>query len=143
MKPARITGTFRVEEAPGVHRHGRACVRLLEPLEYRVGSENSDERIVVPAGATTDFASIPWGLRNTFPPLGAWARPAIIHDFLYETRGSGVLDGVRWISRPVDYTRADADAIFLEAMEVVGVPTWRRTVMYRAVRLGGGGGWGR
>jgi len=141
MTPARITGEFKVAEANSL-RGGRACVRLLEPLEYRVGSAESGETIVVPAGFLTDFASIPWGLWNLFPPLGPWARPAIIHDFLYATRGDGWAFQRCWITRERPYARAEADAIFREAMRVVGVDAWRREVMYRAVRLGGGGGWG-
>lgn len=139
---ARITGAFRVEESPGKARAGRQCVKLIEALEYRVGEEGGDEVVVVPAGFETDFASIPFGLRNLFPPLGLWARPAIVHDFLYNTRGTGLFEGVRRISRATDYSRAEADGIFREAMEVVGVPVWRRGLMYRAVRLGGGLGWG-
>jgi hypothetical protein len=132
--PARITGAFRVEEAPGRFRDGRQIVRLLEPLEYRVADADSAERIVVPAGFETDFASIPFGLRNLFPPLGPWARPAIIHDWLYANGG-------RLPERR--YSRAEADAIFAEAMKVVGVPAWRRRLMHLAVRIGGVGGWGR
>jgi hypothetical protein len=152
---ARITGAFRVEEA-GESRGGRACVRLLEPLEYHVGYSDSLEVITVPAGFETDFASIPWGLWDLFPPLGPWARPAIIHDFLYATKGTGKWGAPgeeprRWITGPFResftapvYLRAEADAIFREAMKVVEppVPAWRREIMYRAVRLGGGKGWG-
>lgn len=130
---ARITSAFRVEEA-GESREGRYCVRLLEALEYRVGSADSAEIITVPSGFVTDFASIPWGLWNLFPPLGLWARPAIIHDYLYDRGG---------MTARRTYTRKEADMIFREAMEVVGVPAWRRQVMYGAVRLGGGGGWNR
>lgn len=140
---ARITGAFKVEEVPGKSRSGRQCVRLLEPLEYRVGSADSNEVIVVPAGFETDFASIPFGARNLFPPLGPWARPAIVHDRLYDEGGRHC--GRRFLEggtvQIVSYTRAQADAIFREAMEVVGVPAWRRVIMYRAVRLGGWGGW--
>lgn len=128
---ARITSAFQVEEVTGKSRGGRCCVRLLTPLEYRVGSEDSEDVIIVPVGFETDFASIPWGARNTFPPLGPWARPAIIHDYLYDTAGEGGR-----------FTRLQADKVFKEAMEVVGVPAWRREIMYRAVRLGGGSGWG-
>ena len=142
MSPARITATFRVEEVVGKSRGGRACVRLLEPVDYRVGSAESDEQIMVPAGFETDFASIPWGLWNLFPPLGPWARPAIIHDFLYATRGDGIFGTRKWITREVAYSRAEADAIFREAMEVVEVPAWRRAIMYRAVRIGGWVCWG-
>ncbi len=127
-------------------------MRLLEALEYHVGHPDSAEVITVPAGFETDFASIPWGLWNLFPPLGPWARPAIIHDFLYATRGGGWwappgANRRKWITgphAPRRYSRADADAIFLEAMTVVdpSVPAWRRTVMYRAVRMGGAKGWG-
>jgi len=153
---ARITGAFRVEEVPGVSRGGRSCVRLLECLEYHVGHPDSPEVITVPAGFVTDFASIPWGLWNLFPPFGPWARPAIIHDFLYETRGEGWwqpegANRQKWITGPIRtdfaapiYLRYEADAIFLEAMTVVEppVPKWRRTLMYQAVRMGGAKGWG-
>lgn len=132
MTAARITGRFAVEEVPGRSREGRQLVRLLQTLEYRVGSEDSAEVICVPVGFETDFASIPWGLRNLFPALGPWGRPAIIHDYLYATRGQAGR-----------YTRLQADRIFAEAMAVVGVPAWRRQIMFLAVRLGGGGGWGR
>lgn len=130
---ARITGAFRVEECPGELRDGRQCVSLLEPLVYHVGSDDSPEVITVPAGFVTDFASIPFGLRNLFPPLGTWARAAIIHDFLYSRRG---------VLPAKTYSRKEADAVFLEAMEVVGVPALQRSIMYRAVRLGGARGWG-
>lgn len=139
---ARITESFAVREVPGESVDGRQRVMLVEPLEYRVGSADSLESIMVPKGFVTDFASIPLGLHNSFPPLGLWARPAIIHDFLYATKGTGAYRTRRWINRPVDYTRPEADAIFKEAMKVVGVPPWRREVMYRAVRWGGENGWG-
>lgn len=139
MSAARITGAFRVEEVPGKTRSGRQCVRLLEPLEYRVGSADSPEVIIVPAGFETDFASVPFGFRNLFPPMGRWSRAAIVHDHIYQLGGvnAGICDG-----EPVSYTRKRADEIFREAMIVLGVPAWRRELMYAAVRLGGGGGWG-
>ena len=139
---ARITEHFAVRGTGKESRFGRAVVELLEPMAYRVGAVGSDEVITVPAGFLTDFASIPWGLWNLFPPLGPWARPAIVHDFIYATRGDGIYGTRRWITRETNYSRREADDIFLEAMEVVGVPAWRRSIMYRAVRLGGGSGWG-
>lgn len=130
--PFRITDHFQVEEVVGKVRGGRPLVRLLTPLEYRVGHADSEEVIVVPAGFETDFASVPWGLWNLFPPLGSYARPAIVHDFLYSTGG---LRG--------RYVREECDRIFYEAMAVVGVPWLKRVLMYLAVRLGGGSGWNR
>lgn len=128
---ARITDTFSVEEVSGRSRHGRQLVRLLTPLTYHVGHADSDEVITVPKGYETDFASVPrmfWGL---IPPLGAYARPAIIHDYLYDAGG---------LRR---YTRKQCDEIFKEAMDVVGVPAWKRNLMFAAVRIGGGGGFTR
>ncbi|MEW5687217.1 MAG: DUF1353 domain-containing protein [Pseudomonadota bacterium] len=152
----RITEAFEVRELPGLGRGGRPCVQLRAPLEYRVGSADSPETIIVPHGFVTDFASVPWGLWNLFPPLGIYARPAIIHDFLYATGGQGDWDGLgpfqdgRYLTGPLrkdvaapSYSRAEADAVFREAMAVVGVAPWRREVMYRAVWLGGGSGWDR
>lgn len=164
--PARITESFAVREVAGRSRGGRQVVKLLEPLEYRVGSDTGPA-IVVPCGFETDFASIPFGVRDLFPPMGLWGRPAIIHDFLYRIRGEvervplHLADEMSatelqayadlWRARPdiniapqtPGYTRAQADAVFAEAMAVVGVSAWRRTIMYRAVRLGGFNGWGR
>lgn len=164
---ARITEAFAVRELPGQMRGGRQLVQTLEPLEYRVGHADSPEVVLVPAGFVTDFASVPFGVRNLFPALGRHGRPAIIHDWLYLTVGTQepgrcVLPGPAGLQAMFsaeaaaayeaqaagfggitrDYDRAEADAIFREAMEVVGVPAWKRTIMYRAVRLGGGGGWG-
>lgn len=112
-------------------RAGRQEAELLTALEYRVGSADSLEKIVVPKGFVTDFASVPKGLWNIFPPFGPWAPAAVVHDYLYKTKGAYGF-----------YTRKQADKIFKEAMEVVGVPQWKRELMYNAVRTFGGGGWG-
>lgn len=140
--PFRITAAFDVQEVVGRALGGRPCLKLTAPLKYCVGRADSDEMVTAPAGFETDLASVPWGLWNLVPPWGSHARPAIFHDFLYRTRGGGMFDGQRWITRAAPYTRAEADAIFLEAMEVVGVTWWRRWLMYAAVRLGGWMGWG-
>lgn len=144
--PARITGAFRVEEVPGGSRGGRALVRLLEPLMWRLGAATSPEAIVVPAGFVTDFASIPRALWSIFPPLGPWARPAIVHDFLYATKGTCRWEGVtRLEGRLEPLTRGEADDVFREAMAALEppVPAWRRAVMWAAVRAGGWMGWGK
>ncbi|EJM4054471.1 DUF1353 domain-containing protein, partial [Salmonella enterica] len=40
-------------------------------------------------------------------------------------------------------TKQEADRIFLDGMTVLGVPRWKRIVMYWAVRLFGRGMYGR
>lgn len=125
-----FTTPLKVEVLDG-RRAGRVTARLLASFEYHVGAEGSAERIVVPAGYVTDFASIPRLFWRLEPPLGPAGKAAVVHDYLYSTRG---LAG--------RYTRAAADGIFREAMGVLKVPAWKRSLMWAAVRVGGGGGWG-
>lgn len=99
---------------------------LVEAFEYHVGGLDSGDVITVPAGFRTDFASVPRVLWTIVPPVGLYGKAAVVHDYLYILQ---------------DRTRLEADRIFLEAMEVLGVPKIQRTLMYQAVRLGGGGGW--
>jgi hypothetical protein len=84
----------------------------------------------VEAGFRTDFATIP---RVLWPWLGhpaaEFAQAAVLHDWLYVTMAAG--------------SRARADAVFREAMRVLGVAAWKRWLMWAGVRLGGAGGWGR
>lgn len=95
---------------------------LRDDLSYDVGYEGSPERIAVPAGFITDFASIP---RLFWPvighPMGRYAQAAVIHDWMYAD----------------DYDRSYADSVFLEAMGVLGVGWVRRHIMWLAVRLFG------
>lgn len=62
------------------------------------------------------------------PPDGKYAKAAIIHDYLYD-------NALR--------TKKEADLIFLDGMTVLGVPKWKRIVMYLAVRWFGGGMYGK
>lgn len=85
----------------------------------------------IPRGYVTDFASIPaWASVITgfrLQPLGRWAWAAIAHDFGYAVGQPGY--------RPV------FDQILLERMELDGVAPLARAIIYRAVRLGGQGGY--
>lgn len=112
-------------------RGNRILALLLQSFSYDVGEEGSGETICVPAGFITDFASIPRLFWRLEPPLGRAGKAAVVHDYLYKTKG---LDG--------KYTRARCDAIFREAMGVSGIPWLKRQAMWAAVRAGGGGGWG-
>lgn len=86
-----------------------------------------ERRFVVHEGFLTDLASIPRLFQSAVPKVGRHIQPAIAHDWLYQ-------HGVAW-------TRTDADQMFLDGMETMGVAWMRRRVMYRAVRLGGGHLW--
>jgi hypothetical protein len=113
-------------------REGRVTARLLSGFSYRPRAAPQSGAIRVPAGFVTDFASVPWGFWNLEPPLGDAGKAAVVHDYLYASQG----DGGR-------YSRAEADAIFREALGALGVPIWKRVLLWAAVRLGGAGGWGR
>lgn len=81
----------------------------------------------VKAGFYTDLASIPQWATAVIPKLGHHVRPAVVHDWTYRMLGHEGL------------SRAQADLLFLHGMETDGVLAIRRAIIYRAVRLGGGG----
>lgn len=132
-------GLTLLEDANGdpITKAGRCQWLLSSPLSYDVGAEGSGEVITVPAGATTDLASIPRWAWSLFPPDGPWLKAAVVHDHLYRTKGTCWLDGFNGRTRAKPYTRAESDAILKEAMAVLGVPAWKRSVIYAAVRVGG------
>lgn len=95
---------------------------VADGFEYHVGKKNSDDVIQVPKGFKTDFASVPRPFWMILPPDGQYTQATVLHDFLYNIQ---------------DRKRVACDAIFLEAMGVLGVQLWKRRVMYRAVRMFG------
>jgi hypothetical protein len=109
---------------------------LCTSFEYRLGELHGGEFVRVGAGFRTDFASIPRGLWNLWPPTGSYTPAALIHDCLYKTAYVTRDDGT---TRTID--RGEADHIFLEAMEVLGVGRFTRWCIHRGVRLGGWAAW--
>jgi hypothetical protein len=77
----------------------------------------------IPTGFITDFASIPRVLWDLLPPTGKYSRAAVVHDYLYRTLGVA--------------SRADADAVLLEAMKILGVDELTQLAIYDGVRVGG------
>lgn len=100
------------------------------PLRY----QSPRLRVVVgiAPGFVTDFASIPRILWAVLPPSdGDYDAAAVVHDWLYTYAD----DLTRRIGHAV--SRADADAVLLEAMTALGVRPWKRRVIYAGVRIGG------
>jgi len=107
---------------------GRTLARLLADFEYHIGELGSDDVVKVKKGFKTDFASVPRVLWWLCPPLGRYGKATVVHDWGYERQ---------------DRLRGEYDMIFLEGMNVLGVPLWKRSLMYTAVRLFGGREWAR
>lgn len=95
---------------------------LVADMEYHVGEYPSDKVITVPKGFVSDLASSPRALWVLFPPFGKYTKAAILHDWLYTEK---------------KLARKDCDKVFLEAMQVLGVPKSNSHPMYWAVRLFG------
>ena len=87
---------------------------------------DTGQRIVVPRGFVTDFASVPRVFWTIFPKHGEYTRAAIVHDYLY------------WEQQ---CTREQADELFEIVMEDSEVDTTSRYTIYAAVRVWGGGAW--
>lgn len=102
---------------------GRQRYELLEELVLDLCLGAGVVGVCVPKGYVTDLASTPRIVWPIFPPFGQHQRAAIVHDYLY--------------SRHARCSRFLADSLFREAMAALGVPLWRRVVMYYAVRLFG------
>jgi len=104
-------------EIDGKSIDGQWVVRI--PLIYR---SVADDQYTVPRGFIHDLASIPRILQNVFQVNDQSRAAATLHDWLYCSQKT---------------TRAQADALFLEAMEVRGVGWLQRQMMWAAVRSAG------
>jgi hypothetical protein len=94
---------------------------VLNEFDYDIG-ELGGTKIVVPKGFVTDFASTPRILWRVFPPWGPYRKAAVVHDWLYANQ---------------EFAKAVADAIFLEAMEVLKVGYATRYTVYWGVHAFG------
>lgn len=131
---AKKKGTFLDEGAltpTGRKREGafREEYIVTSPIVFESGAPGSGLIVWVPAGYVTDGYSMPGRLLQLFQPKHAnFLLPAILHDWLYDL---GLCP------------RDMADRMLLQAMREVGVAAWQRFIVYRAVRFGGAGGFGK
>lgn len=110
----RFQNPLRAELQPD-----RKTWRLLAPFSYL---DPDHGLIEVPAGFTTDFASVP-RLPLTFALLGQYGHAAaVLHDCLYSS-------GNR--------SREAADRVFFNALRSSGIARWRAYAMWLGVRVGG------
>ena len=113
-----FTDPVELMPVPGT---GKYC--LIQPLHYQIGFYGSDLIVTVPDGFLTDLASVPRLFWIVVPPYSPdTAAAAVLHDYLCEWNGEM-------------FSKIVADAVFYEALRVLGVPAWRAVMMYCAVRL--------
>jgi hypothetical protein len=110
--------------------------RFIGHLEVRIPDDDRERELIVdflflsdiaglievPAGFKTDYASVPRILWSILPPTGKYTKASVIHDYLYRSHR---------------VSREEADAIFLEAMEDLGVNPIIKYAMWLGVRIGG------
>ena len=129
---SKFLSTLQLEDLDGTHW------KLLAPLVYQqrreVDGKAVKTRYVVSEGFVTDLASIPsfvfWRSKS-----GNYNEAAVLHDACY----AGTVTVTPAPATPL--TRGEADGLFKDAMKVLGVGWWTRTVLHRAVRLGGWKAW--
>lgn len=116
---AQFLSPLHLQDIDGEH------FQVLIPLVFRA-SDGTD--YTVPAGAVTDFASVPQALWSLLPPFGDHSRASVLHDWLYQAGTT---------------TRGKADSLFKDAMQACGVGWFTRQSLYLGVRAGGWVAWKR
>lgn len=101
--------------------------RLRFPFHFVSPSPADFPSVELPIGEETDFASLPrffWRVMHpTHPQIG---KAGVVHDHYYRTPSCAV-------------TREGADNALRAGMEALGAPRWKRVIVFRAVRMFGGG----
>lgn len=109
-------------EPIGQTSRGRALYVLTAPLQYELGPQGSGLIVEATAGTITDLASVPRVFWWWVKPDGSHERAAVIHDIMCDPANG--------------WTRAEADGLFLGALEELSEPWLKRYTMYWAVRFG-------
>lgn len=94
--------------------------RTTRAFEFHIGALPSTLVVAIPAGTETDLGTVPWFVSWVIRPHDPAAAAAyVVHDDL---------------CRRADFSRFMADAIFLHALLVLGVPIWRSVMAFVGVR---------
>lgn len=89
----------------------------------------------VPIGATTDGASTPQGIWESFPPFGQYWLAAVIHDAAYRGTLLRQMENGFWVPAMLDKDRADT--LFLDCMAALGVDQLTKETLYEGVHIAG------
>lgn len=103
--------------------------RVCNTFRYYVGELGSQEWVDVEKGFLTNGADIPRILWTILPRHGEYDQAVALHDWLCEKPELTTPKGVRVISR------AEVDAIFYEALQVLKVASWKFSLIKGGVDL--------
>jgi len=95
-----------------------------EPMAF----DNGVNMVVVPANFISDGLSIPRIFQGIFSKSPSYIYAGMLHDFLYRIR-------------PCKMTRKQCDKLFRVWMKAYNVGAVKRSIIYRAVRIGGRKSW--
>ena len=101
---------------------------LTKPISWIPNDDQKSkyQRVDVPEGFVTDFASIPRAFWSLLRPDGEYTYPAIVHDYLYWTQSR---------------SRVDSDNILKFGMEDFKIDSSTIWTIEKGVRLGGKVAW--
>jgi hypothetical protein len=106
---------------------GRVIVEPISPKLWVTHEEirvkGDEEEFIVPAGYITDFATVPRIAVWLIPRFGVYTIAAIFHD---------------WLLTHSDVSSIDADNLFRRCLRDLGVPPYRRNLMWTGVRWAAG-----
>jgi hypothetical protein len=122
-----------------VKADGATTWLVLAPL---IWTGTKGDTFTVPVGFRTDFATVPRFMHWLVLPYGAYTRAAVLHDWLLtelaawqkalDDKAGG--DRVYLPYQPPANSR-DCDGIFRRVMTDLGVPWFKRWIMWAAVRV--------
>lgn len=108
---------------------GKDYWRVTEAFKFYMDDPTEEKWVLIPAGYLTDGATVPRIFWELLPPWGAYGQAAIVHDWLCEH----LTVEIKGVVTPI--TRAQADKAFKQGMIALDVPSWKRNIMYIAVRV--------
>jgi len=101
--------------------------RVTTGFRYYFGDPSEATYVDIPEGYISDGASVPRIFWWVLPPQGDYGQAAVLHDFLCEHL-IRIKNGQR-----ESITRVQADNALRNAMRDLGVPRWKRNIMFIAV----------
>jgi hypothetical protein len=96
--------------------------------------------ITVLAEDTTDLASVPRVFWAIIAPEELSLAAPVFHDLIYQCGGRLPNENIDPVDGKV-FTRRETDDLFREIMKKAGIPRWKRTAAYLAVRSFGSFAW--